>query len=434
MGLWSWLFPTPEDRIAKARRLLDQKQPADARHQVIDLDRPDARALLVEAETALARLNLDAALGYGNAGDEARVRIHLDLAEQFHHGGLEEAFREVRRELRAQRAARTEAQQRAKEEEDRRLMAVDPLGIQGGPSWLDPVPDRDVLAPDDEERAQRLALLIENYPEDLRGALRALGAPFARAVLDLDDGRPDLAHTALLGLPDEQPLVQWERARTAHVLGDPAAAARAVRTFAEALGGHRSMGQLHSAAYLAQLLAESGDVSGGLRVLRAARATTPEVGGVLYAQLLEANDELAEADTVLTDQIRRHPTAQALYALLARVRLRGGQRVPAMRALEASMEAICCTPGKCGSQPPSLDIVRTLATLYLEDGIERARALELAEQAAGLATEPSWEDAYLAALAGRVTGSPDTEGIIAMLREHTSPDDPRARRLAQHLA
>lgn len=433
MGFWSWLFPSPADRVRKARRLLEANRAADARQQLIGVDLPEARELLLEAETQLARANLEAALNCGRAGEEHRVHEHLELAENFHHGGLEEEFRAVRRELRALREARSEAEKRAEEERAARLMAADPLGIQGGPNWLDPQLPSDLLDPDREELEARLALLVENYPESLREAVVRLGAEFARAVLDLEDGRPDLALQALLALPDEEPLVRWERARAAHMLGDPAAAARSLRAMAELSGGHHRFGNNHSAVYLAQLCAEAGDVPGALRILRDARAREPSLGGMLFAQLLERTGELAEAEQVLTGLIKQRPTHQPLYALLARVRLAGGHRREAMRALEASMEAICCTPGKCGYQPPALDIVRTLAILYLEEGIERERALELTEQAMALVKEPSWDDVYLRALAARAEGSAEADPLAARLRELTPPDDPRSRRLATHL-
>lgn len=433
MGLLSWLFPSPADRVEKARKALAAGRFADARDEVLDIELPEARDLLVQAETALARANLEAAVAHGRAGDERRVELHLELAEQFHKGGLEEEFRAARRELRGIRAERSEAEKRAKEDQQARLMSVDPLGIQGGPSWLDPTLRGDLLDPDREELEARVALLVEGYPEALRPRLPELGASFTRAVLDLDEGRPDLALQALLALPDDEPLVCWERARAARALGDSKAAARAARAFATHAGGHAPIGNQHTALFLAEVTAETGDLAGALRVMRSVRATSPDLGGPLYAQLLEATGELVEAEHVLTGLIRQHPRSQGLYGLLARVRIRGGHRTEAIRALEASMEATCCTPGKCGYQPPSLDIVRTLATLYLEDGVETTRGLELAEQAAGLVEQPTFEDAYLAALAARAAGDPQAPQMLAHLRDQLAPTDPRAERLVRHL-
>jgi hypothetical protein len=103
-----------------------------------------------------------------------------------------------------------------------------------------------------------------------------------------------------------------------------------------------------------------------------------------------------------------------------------------MRALEASLEAVCCTPGKCGSQEPDLDTHRLLATLYLEDGLERERALDLARTAAGLVRQPTWDDAYLQALVAKVTGHPQAESLARRLVDRTPQGTSlveRARRL-----
>ena len=94
----------------------------------------------------------------------------------------------------------------------------------------------------------------------------------------------------------------------------------------------------------------------------------------------------------------------------------------AMRALEASLEAICCAPGKCGTQKPDLDTHRLLATLYLEDGVEVARGIELANTAAGILSQPqamSWDDAYLMALAAKARGAPEAGEMARRLASAT---------------
>ena len=433
MGLLSWFFPSPADRVAKARKLLAAGREADARLEVLGLEEPEAQALMVEAENALVLKNLEAAVSWARTGDDRRVHLHLELAEQFHHGGHEQAFRDARREMREIRAERSTAEKRAKEERETKLLAADPLGLQGGPSLLDPQLPDDMFDEDREELEARLALMVENYPEKLRDGITQLGAPFARAVLDLEDGRADRALSVLLDLPDGAPLVCWERARAALALGDPKAAARAARQFANAAGGHFQMGSVHSGVFLAQVTAQAGDMPGALRIIRGVRAQNERLGGLLFAQLLEATGELAEAEGVLTGLIRDNSRQRGLYQLLARVRLRGGHRMPAMKALEASLNVGCSTPGKCGYQPPNLDILRTLATLYLEDGIERPRALELAGQAASLVEKRTWEDTYLAALAARASGDPEAKRIVDTLRSST-PEGPLQARLQQHLA
>ena len=106
MGLLSWLFPSDEDRIARAGELLQKERYADARLEVLDIDHDEARALVDTCERALAELNLAEAISWGEAGDERRIDMHMELATTFKKPGMEERFREVRRALREQRAPR----------------------------------------------------------------------------------------------------------------------------------------------------------------------------------------------------------------------------------------------------------------------------------------------------------------------------------------
>lgn len=434
MGLLSWLFPTVDDRVNGARARIAKGDFADARLDLLEIDRDDARALLAEAETGLALKNLDAAVSWARAGDDRKVEQHLQMAESFHHGGLEERFREARREMRELRAARDAEDERARVERETRQMKADPLGVTGGASWLQRPVSEGLYDPEREEIEARFALIVEGYPEALRARVPGMGVDFAKAILDLEDGRADRALPALLALSDDEPLVRWERARCCHALGDPGSAARELRAFAERAGGHHDMGRSHSAELLGRVLTEAGDLKSALLVLRHARQTSPAVGGPLYAQLLLAAGELPEAETVLVGLIRQHPKTQPLYGMLARVRLAGDHRLEAMRALEASQEAVCCTPGKCGSQPPDLDVVRLLATLYLEDGLSQPRALELAETAFALVQKPSWDDVYLKALVARATDAPELPDLLARLRGVTPPAHPGHARLARHFA
>jgi len=433
MGLLSWLFPSPEDRMAKAERLLEKGLWADARLEVLEIDHPRAHGIVSAAELELTRANLEAAKSWADADDEYRVAIHMELAESFHHGGLEDEFRAVRRHIRELRARRSEEEKRKREEKEARLLAVDPLGLSGSKNLLLPPIPEGLAEEDAVELAARLDLLLENYPEDLRETVGDLGPDFAQAVLDLDEGKPHLALQALLALPQDSALVIWETARSAYALGDPAAAARALRRFPDLAPGHRHIGQYHTAVFLAQLLAESGDIPGALRVLRDARVQEPEVGGFLFAQLLASTSELGEAEAVVRALIQKNGRYLPFYALLARIRIMGGFRIEAMNALERAMSLTCGTPGRCGYMPPDPAIVRQLATLYLEDGIETERAMELAEQARGLVQQPGWEDLYLEALAARALESHDAPTLAAQVWAGLGADDPRRSRVQKYL-
>jgi len=429
MGLLSWIFPSPADRVAKARKYLAEGRPDEARLEVLDVDHPDAAAVLAEAGNGLALVNLDAAVNACRTQDDVRAGELLELADRFHSGGQEERFREARREMRELRSARSAADVAAQEDQQRRLLSVDPLGVTGGPSWLDKTAEASVFGADREELEARLALAVENYPESLRDSVTDLGATFGQAVLDLDDGRPDLAIQGLVSLPDDSALVQYERARAAYAVGDAAAAAKALRRFAS-LAGHHAIGQRHTAVFLAQCLAESNDVHGALTVMRSARADEAKLGGLMFGSLLEATGALEEAEGVLKGVVKDHPRMGAAYVGLARVRLKGGYRPEAMRALEAHLSNTHCTPGRCGSTPPDLDVHRMLATLYLEDGIERARALELAGVAQGLVKKPQWPDLYLTALVAKAQGRPEARQLVDRLLEVTPPGTEAAERVA----
>ncbi|MEZ4317871.1 MAG: tetratricopeptide repeat protein [Myxococcota bacterium] len=431
--LRSWFFPTPADRVERAHALMDAGRWADARLEVLDLDHPEAIAAQHRAETELAKMNLREAVTWAQAGDDDRVLHHMELAATFDHGGLEEDFKRTRHELRDVRRERTEEARRAKEAEDARLMGADPFGVSGGPSWLDRTLPADFYDGDDEEAAARLALVVEGYAPELRASVGGLGGTFGRALLDLQDGRPDLAIQGLLELPDDVAVVRFERAQVAYAMKDPRAAARELREFANLAGGHFTMGAHHTGVFLAMCCAEAGDLDEALRVLRAVRAKEPEQGGALFAQLLEASGKLAEAETVLAGLIRKYPSDPGLYKLLARVRVSGGHRQQAMSALESALSIGHCTPGKCGYRPPDVQAMRGLAILYLEDGIEPERALDLARQVEELVGDPTWEDAYLSALLARKQGRPDAARIASALWDQTPPGDARQERLVKFL-
>lgn len=433
MGLFSWLSPSPERRIARARRALAGADWALARDEVADLQGDEAADILRTARSELVGANLEAAVSWAQAGDEERVRVHLDLAAEHHDGGREADFRDARRQIRTFREAAQEQADEAKRRRDARTLSVDPLHL--GPNALaTSEPSDDLTGPDGEELRARLALVIENYPADLRTSVTDLGDEFASAVLDLEDGRADLALQGLLALPDDAALVRWERARAAYSMSDPRAAARELRAFAELAEGHHPIGRTHSGVLLAQTLAESGDPQGGLRVLRDLRAHQPQLGGFLFAQLLASTEQLAEADAVLQWLIKQHPLESSFYKLLAFVRLRAGHRVQAMRALETGLHQNACASGTCSARPADPELKRILATIYLEDGIETKRALTLLSEAPPDGP-PTWDDLYLTALGARARGDTSKlNKLLTTLQSSTPPDDPRAERLREHLA
>lgn len=429
MGWLSWLFPSPEDRVVKARALLAQRRFVDARDEVEGLTVDGAAEVLREARQGLTRLNLEAAVSWAAAGEDDRAREHLELAASFHEGGLEEEFRKARGKMRASRDARTAAAQAAAHAEQRRLAEVHPeFASEEDDGWMSP----EDAARADELKA-RVAFIVDGYPEALRGRVQALGSDFLRAVIDLEDGRPDLALPTLAALPDDDPLVCFERSRVALAGGDPIGAARFLEEFARLAGGHQVVRNGHTGELLARLIASTRSPEEALRLLREVRRTHPDAGAVLYPQLLEATGDLPGAERELTGLIQRYPKESPLYAMLARVRLAGDRRFEAMQALEASLQATFCAPGKCGYRPPDLDVHRMLATLYLEEGKDPDRGLELADIARSVTEKPGWADAYLLALASVARQEPEAGDLVRHLWEATPGDDPRRGRLERYL-
>lgn len=425
MGLLSWFFPSAEDRIVTARSWIAEGDWAEARQTILGVDHPDAVALVAQCEAELCRLNLAAAVSWADAGDEDRVRHHLDVAENFKGPGLEEDFREARRALRTKREAR--------QAEKAAAAAAHDLSAQHAavPAFLQD--DNQLTEGQDEESAARISLIVESYAPALRNSVGTLGATFAQALLDLENGRADLSLQGLLTLPDDQPVIRYERARAAYAMGDPAATTRELKAFAELHGQHVDMGRHHTGLFLATTLTESGSIDEALAFVRTERKRDPDFGAGLYAQLLEIKGELKESERVLVALVRTYPKDSGLYALLGRVRAAQGNRHGAMTTLEAGLEACACAPGTCGFRPPDVRVIRSLATLYLEDGVDTKRGLELAQQAQGLVQQPTWEDVYLQALAARSSGMPEAKQLAATLWEHTPTGDERQERLQKFL-
>lgn len=423
MGLLSWLFPSEEDRVAKAAGWMEREDWAEARLALMGIDNDEAKALLATCEQQLCQLNLDAAVSWAEADDEDRIRHHLDVAENFRSPEMAEAFRTCRRTVRTIRETQRD-EAKAKAEAQRKSAEPDIL-----PEFLAENPFGDA----DDEGAARIALIVESYDPALKSTVGELGAGFARALIDLEDGRADLALQGLLALPEDSAVVRYERARVAYAMGDAGATARELRAFLEIHGSHVNMGRHHTATFLATALAEAGDVQGALAILRKERKKDRNLGAGLYASLLEASGELEEAETELVRLVKTYSRDSGLYAMLGRVRAKAGNRAGAMITLEAGLEACACKPGQCGYKPPDVRVIRTLATLYLEDGVETARGLELAGQAMELIQQPAWDDVYLEALAARVSGRPEARQMAASLWEHTPVGDSRQDRLTRFL-
>jgi hypothetical protein len=430
MGVLSWIFPSNEDRVTRAKAYFERGKFADARMEVMGIESEDALHLRAQAENELARKNIEAAVSWCQAGDDSRARQHLEIAQNFHAGGLDEDFKEARRSMREIREQQREEEAAKRDEREARIAAMEDSPFHSNNDMSPILEDLKLSGAAAEELEGRLSLLIDAYPSELR---EHVTSPLLKAVLDLENGRPDLAIPALLALPDNNPLVCYERARAANLLGDAQAALRSMRTFDRLSDKHYAIGTQHTGILFAQALTQSNLFDEATALLKRLREQDPNVGGAFYAQLLSRQGRHQEAEAILVPLIQKYPRQSNLYGLLANVRMAAGHEIEAMRSLEAALEATHCAPGQCGYRPPDVGIIRSLATLYFERDLELERANELAEQAASLVKQPTWDDLYLAGLAARKRHDVQIEPTIQLLWEQTPIEHPRYKRLEKHL-
>lgn len=437
MGLWSWLFPGPAERVARARRWVERGDAARARLELEGVEGPDADACRADAHDLLVALNAEAAVLAAEAGRMEAAAEHLALAEQFAAPRHAEVLRPVRRALREARVARRE--------DEAAGAACAPAGRagcggacapRGAVPHEDPAPgfgaDPIFSLPPDHPQV-RYALLLESWPDDLRSRLLALGPDLAAAVLRLEEGDARGAWEALEPFAAAEPAVRLPRGQAALALGLFARATSELRAFADAFGHHRA-GGVHTAVLLARALAADHRAEEALAVVRAQRAADPDLElAANEVALLEALGRLPEADQAGVALLRRAPGDLGVHRLLARVRVKGGERLAAMQVLESGLTRLCRGPGKCGSQPFDVESARMLAQLYLEDRIEPARADELLRQVALHAREPTWIDGYLAILRARNGGEPGVAERARALARDLADGDPRRELLDRHL-
>lgn len=436
MGLLDFFRPSPQRLLDRARRHLAAERWADARLDALEVSGlAGADEVIRVAEHHLLRRNCEAALSWAQAGDPTRVQHHLQLAGEFRRDdqpGDADVLMDTRRQIQAIADARdAEAKARA-QEEAQGLAQVDPRFKEAYAGASIPLPEG-VSEEEAEALEARLAMILEALPDRHRDDAIALGAPFLQAVLQQEDGEVEAAIQAFAAIEDERPILLHQRALAAMKLGDPAAAARTWRRFAEVAGGHEQMGDLHTRIALAEALTRAGDPKAALVEVEAVRASHPKQGGMLHAALLEAVGQPAKADAVYREQLKLLGTHPQIYLAIAGLRVRSGKRVEAMSALEKSLEQSSCASGSCGPRGPDLPTLRMLATLYLEGGEDHARGLDLAAQAAQKVRQPTWDDLYLQALAQRARGEVTWHDLVPKLLEPLPEGDPRRERVQQAL-
>jgi hypothetical protein len=407
MGFLGRLFGAdPDSKIAKAEKMIGLAEFHEARWLLDGLDHPKTATLMEQAMLGLLEANLEEGRARYSAGDREGAEEHLALAREF--GANNEQLRNARRRGR-------DSMPVAKEPEPEEETA--PPGDD--PIWS--------LPPDDPRL--RYALMIERYPESLRERMLALGASFAEAAMLTENGRPADAVRALQPFTAQDDVARFERAKAAIAAEELPIAASDLMAFGDAIG-HQTIGASHTAVMMVQTLVRLGRADEALTriepLIDASRSSAERVmlSGA-EAQLLFMLGRDDEADVKTTALLRESSRDLNLVKLLARVRMRKGNRVNAMQLLEDGLNRCCSAPGKCGSQPLDLEVVRMLIVLYLEDNIEPKRVRELMADLEKHRKKPSWDDAYILALIDRNEGNPSLDQRVSTLRQGLAPNDAR---------
>jgi len=334
MGLFGWLVPSAEKKVAKARKLIDEQRYAEARLLLLGLNDDTARAALVEARQGLVRINLDGAQAWCHSGDEAQVADHLERAANFDPGGMAGEIEEARVKLDAIRRRRDHGRlwrdlQDAAERRSR--LGIDP----SDPAWVarntgaiqlanaekDPnglphlafYPEPAIYeppgikapagkAPTSAEIESALVALKAMYPADLTAKI---GATHAEAVLQVAANHPERAVALLMPIREGDAVAHFELARAACCLGNPEVADFAFGLFAELAGGYRTVGDVHAADIHAQVIASLGETGRALALLDEQRQKTPHLAPILFAALAVERGRLAQAATVVAS-LRRN--------------------------------------------------------------------------------------------------------------------------------
>lgn len=431
MGLFSWLFPSDDDRMDKAEKALAASEFSNARQELEGIDGPRAEELRMRANDGLKNINVALAVACAESGELDRAREHIQLAANFAQKGDPE--------LRGARRALREARERGGPVEAPRTLGMsgDVFGMGGMPQPAegeapDTGPEGDdalySLPPDDPR--VRFALLLENYPEQLRERIVALGQDYASAVLGIEDGHPEHALDVLAPYVSKDIVARYERGRAAAMAGRHGLAISELQAFVD-VEGHIVAGPHSTALMLAASLARERRPAEAMEVLETALRADPKNVGLRAnrAALLEAMGRPEEADEAARLVVRdaRH---MGMYKLMARVRLAAGKRTEAMQALEAGLTS-CCPSGTCGAQAFDVEAGRQLAQLYLEDRVDTPRARQLLGRIKRSLRSPGWFEGYLEALIARNEEDPRLSDQVRMLAAGVREDDPRSRMMAE---
>lgn len=431
MGLFSWLFPSDDDKMDKAQSLLDQGQWIAALDRLDGVDTERAEQIREGAREGVKRRNLELAIACANAGELEAANDHMELAKNFAKKG-DPDLRAARRALREARTAAPAPAQAAAPAAAGGVMGA--LGVGGGggvatgAGVADPTAGGDpIFSLPPEDPRVRFALILEQYAPEHRAKLQALGPEFATAALTVQDGQAEHGVDALTRFVPQEPLVRLFRAEAAMASRNPTLAASDLKQLVQDLGEHAVIGPHNTATLLAGALLSIDRADEALTELNAGLRAQPKDVGLLVnkALVLERLQRDAEADELARNVVQANSRVMAMYKLMARCRIRAGKRVEAMQALEAGLTTNC-TSGKCGSLPFDVEAGRMLVQLYLEDAVEPARAAELlARLKRRLDGQTTWFEAYLDTLTARNADAPDLLDRVRSLTLGVEAADPR---------
>ena len=343
VGLFSWLFPKPADRIEKARKFMNDERYAEARMEVADLSEEAAVVLKAECEQHLVRLNLEKAVQRARAGEDSVAQSHLDLAERFHDGSMTDLFEETFAELAAlDRAQRVDAvwSALASAAERRSRLGTDPgdftLAAYSGqgmvrlffgegrpfnlpgleyepraswfkPSWMEACKDGDTDVV--------LAAVRAAYPDDLASTIEAHQDLLVAAILDLADEAPEAAVQRLLDAPIEAPVIAFELGRAAAALGQHNAAFLAFSEAGKAYEGPLVVDQVSTQLWQAACALWAGDRTTALQSLDGADASgAPYLTAVIRIEIGTA-EEAEEALSHIDEDDEQYPQLASVVRL-----------------------------------------------------------------------------------------------------------------------
>ncbi len=402
MGFLKRLFSgDPRQNLERARAQLEKGE-ADralelarrAMRQAVGPDKERAAAVVAQARQALAAGALAKAL-------LAIESEYFDDAAEWLRGALEHVDDLAQRQELEDRLKSVEIRARQAEEEAYELpdLEVDP---------------ETVLDPDVHYQAL-LGMLADPFAD----LYAELPVGFRRAYVDLNEGRLKQALAALEDLVisgDESPPVLFERGRCRLLTGDADGAVADLNAVQEAFGddpldlaGELSVPGLWAEAMLArgesepilERLVDLGDPSGGRPTLASC-----------FARALLMTGDLEQAQEFLAQAASRFSSHPEFSLLLATVLNRLDDRSAAIDCLEVAI-APSCVSGQCAKPPKHLQSIRLLTSLYLGQGGQGERVLQLLRIVAQ-------------ELGGRLT----SEDYELLARHHEQVGEPEAAELA----